>query len=174
MSMDGMRHPDRDPRLSRWLEAETRDEERAAEDALVSLFAALPRGRAPGGFADRVLARAAAAPPPWPLERAAFALLLLCGAALAATPVWIAAAWERLEPGAWIATGAELLVRLASGLAELAALGAVLVKAARWLSLAGATPEVLGFLALCALLAATAGRLLLPLLDERSAGHAQA
>lgn len=169
-----MRHPDPDPRLSRWLEAEAHDDERAAEDALVSLFAAMPRGKAPAGFAGRVLARAAAMPPPWPLERAALALLLLCAAALAATPVWIAAAWERLEPGAWIAAGVEVVVHLASALAELVAIGALAVKAARWLSLAGATPEVLGFLALCALLAATAGRLLVSLLDERSAGHAQA
>jgi hypothetical protein len=168
-----MRHRDTHPKLERWLAAEAHDDQWESEEALRELFATLPRSAAPAGFADRVMARAAA-PAPWPLERAALALLLLCGASLGAAQLWLAFAWERFEPQAWIAAGTGLFVRLATALGDLAAVGAVLVKAARWLALAGATPEVLAFLAGCALLAATAGRLLVSMLDERSAGHAQA
>ena len=166
------RHDDIDPRLSSWLEAEAREDDSRADDALRGLFATLPRGRAPMGFADRVMARAAA-PAPWPLERLAAALLLLCGAALAVTPLWLGALWERVEPQAAVSWLASLTVRAMAAVAELAPLGVALAKVARWLSLAGTTPEVLTFLAFCALLAATAGRLLVSVLDERSAGHAQ-
>jgi hypothetical protein len=167
-----MRHGIKDPRLTRWLEAEARRDEGTAEEALLGLVATLPRATAPAGFAARVMARAAA-PVPWPLERAALVLLLLCGAALAATPLWLGALWARFEPQALVATLDGVVARLGLLIGELVPLGIAFAKVARWLSLAGATPEVLGFLAFCALLAATAGRLLVSLLDERSAGHAQ-
>ena len=167
-----MRQGTTDPRLTRWLEAEARQDEARAEEALLGLVATLPRAKAPAGFAARVMARAAA-PAPWPLERAALVLLLLCGAALAATPLWLGAVWARFEPQAVIAGFDTLAARFGVAIGELVPLGIAFAKVARWLSLAGASPEVLTFLAFCALLATTAGRLLVSLLDERSAGHAQ-
>jgi hypothetical protein len=164
----------RDPRIARWLEAEAHDEDGQAEAALRDLFSALPRPGLPSAFADRVLARVAAEPAPWPLERAAACLLLLCGVALAGTRLWLPAVWTHFEPGSWIGAGADLLVGLAQALAALAPLWKGAVKVAEWVALAGASPQVLALLAACALLAATAGRMLLAVLEERSPGHAQA
>jgi hypothetical protein len=48
-----------DDRLSRWLEAELADDERAAEEALGALFAAAPRPAPRPGFAERVMLAAA-------------------------------------------------------------------------------------------------------------------
>ena len=166
------RHSDIDPRLSRWLEAEALQDERGADEALQGLFATLPRRPAPVGFADRVMARAAA-PAPWPLERLVLGLLLLCAAAVAVTPLWLGALWERTAPQVVVEWLAGLLVRAAVAIGDLAPIGVAFAKVARWLMLAGTTPEVLTFLAFCALLAATAGRLLMSVLEERSAGHAQ-
>ena len=176
-----MRQGPTEPRLTRWLDAESRGDERAAEAAFARLFAALPRPAAPAGFAERVLTRLeraaveeAARPAAWPLERAALWLLAACAAALALLPRWLPGAWDRLAPETWAGAMASLLVRAAHAVAALAPLWEGLTRVARWLALAAGSPQVLTAVALCALLAATAGRLLWGLLDERSAGHAHA
>jgi hypothetical protein len=164
---------DQDDLMTRWLAAEAGDEADDAERALSDLFGAMPRPAVPAGLADRVLARVAAEPAPWPLERAALSLLLLCGVALAATPLWLPLVWERLDPGGWIEAGVDLLVRGAQVVAALAPVWDAVAKVARWLSLAGASPQVLALLAASTLLAAGAGRLLVAfLVEERSSGHA--
>ena len=176
-----MRDSHTDPRLTRWLQAEARGEEAAAETAanaaLSPLFAALPRTAVPIGFADRVMARVAAAElakrASWPLERAALWLLAVCAAALSLLPRWLPGLLDRLNPETWIDGLADLLVRAAHAVAALAPLWEGLARIARWIALAAGSPQVVAAVALCALLAATAGRLLLGLLDERSAGHAQ-
>jgi len=167
-----------DPRFSRWLAAEAGGEEAAAEAAFARLFAALPPAAAPAGFADRVMARVAAEQASlvratWPLERAALWLLAACAAALSFLPSWLPSLWDRLDPATWAAGLATLLVRVAHAVATLAPLWEALSRVARWTALAAGSPQVVAAVALCALLAATAGRLLLGLLDERSSGHAQ-
>jgi hypothetical protein len=170
-----------DPRLSRWLQTEARGEEAAAEKAadaaLSQLFAALPRTAVPAGFADRIMARVAsgelAERAYWPLERAALWLLAVCAAALLLLPRWLPGLLDRLNPETWIDGLATLFVRAAHAVAALAQLWEGLASIARWIALVAGSPQVLAAVALCALLAATAGRLLLGLLDERSAGHAQ-
>src|SRR5438105_1858595 len=112
--------PKLDPTMRRWLRAEGRDEESPAELALAELFAALPRPVAPGGFGDRVLARLAMAPAPWPLERAALWLLLVCGAALTLLPRWLPAVGHWLAPESLVAGFATLLVAVAHWLATVA------------------------------------------------------
>jgi hypothetical protein len=164
----------RDPRLARWLDAEAGQDELQAETALCDLFATMPRGSLGPAFADRVLARIAAEPAPWPLERAAACLLLLCGVALAGTRLWLPLAWARFEPEAWIAAAVSLVVRLGQGIATLAPVWEATTKVVGWVALAGSSPQVLGLLAACALLATTASRLLFAVLDERSSGHARA
>ncbi|HEV8238033.1 MAG TPA: hypothetical protein VGS57_01540 [Thermoanaerobaculia bacterium] len=160
---------------NRWLDAEARGEEAAAERAFAQLFAALPRPAAPAGFADRVMARMAGelARPAWPLERAALWLLAVCAAALYLVPRWLPELWDRLAPETWIGGLATLLVRTAHAVAALLPLWEGFARVARWVALAAGSPQVLAAVALCALLAATAGRLLLGVLDERSASHAQ-
>jgi hypothetical protein len=168
------RYPD-DPTLFRWLAAEARDAEAAAEAAFAELFATLPPPVVPLGFADRVLQRVAAEAgrAPWPLERAALWLLAACAGALALLPRWLPRVWDRLAPETWVSALAELLVRLAHAVAALAPLWEGLARVARWAALAAGSPQVITAVALCALLAATAGRLLVGLLDERSSGHVQ-
>ncbi len=162
---------------TRWLDAEARGEERAAEAAFAELFAALPRPAVPAGFADRVMARMAAGGlverPAWPLERAALWLLAVCAAALSLLPRWLPGTWDRLAPETWAGGLATLLVRAAHAVAAFLPVWEGIVRVARWTALAAGSPQVLAAVALCALLAATAGRLLLGVLDERSAGHAQ-
>ena len=171
-----------DPNLTRWLDAESRGEDAAAEAAFARVFAALPRSGAPAGFADRVMARTAlrmtemagaAVERAWPLERAALWLLAVCAAAISLLPRWLPGLLDRLNPETWIDGLATLFVRAAHALAALAQLWEGLASIARWIALVAGSPQVLAAVALCALLAATAGRLLLGLLDERSAGHAQ-
>jgi hypothetical protein len=165
--------PHDDPRLLAWLEAEASDDAAGADEALRMLFAEMPRQRAPEGLVARVMAETAALPPPFPLERLAVGLLLLCAVALSVTPLWLGDLWERLSPQFVLAGLADGLVWFADAVAALAPLGLALVKAVSWLSAVGGTPEVLTFLASCVLLAGTAGRLLVSVLEERSAGHAQ-
>jgi hypothetical protein len=178
---DAMRDSHNDPNLTRWLDAESRGEEAAAEAAFARVFAALPRSGAPAGFADRVMARTAlrmtemagaAVERAWPLERAALWLLAVCAAALSLLPRWLPGLWDRLAPETWIGGLATLLVRAAHAVAALLQLWEGIAKVARWVALAAGSPQVLAAVALCTLLAATAGRLLLGVLDERSAGHA--
>ena len=167
---------DNNHHLTRWLDAEARGEEAAAERAFAELFAALPRPAAPAGFADRLLARMATgelARPAWPLERAALWLLAVCAAALYLLPRWLPEVWDRLAPETWIGGLATLLVRAAHAVAAVLPLWEGFARVARWVALAAGSPQVLAAVALCALLAATAGRLLLGVLDERSASHAQ-
>ena len=163
------------PLMHRWLDAESRGEEAAAEAAFARVFASLPRGAAPAGFADRVMARVASAAVEraWPLERAALWLLAVCAAALGLVPRWLPEVWDRLAPETWVGGLATLLVRAAHAVAALLPLWEGFARVARWVALAAGSPQVLAAVALCALLAATAGRLLLGVLDERSAGHAQ-
>ncbi len=176
-----MRDSHNDPRLTRWLQAEARGEEATAEKtadaALSQLFATLPRTAVPAGFADRIMARVAAGELAerayWPLERAALWLLAVCAAAISLLPRWLPGLLDRLNPETWIDGLATLFVRAAHAVAALAQLWEALAGIARWIALAAGSPQVLAAVALCALLAATAGRLLLGLLDERSAGHAQ-
>ena len=176
-----MRDSHNDPRLTRWLQAEARGEEAAAEKtadaALSQLFAVLPRTAVPIGFADRVMARVMAGElarrAAWPLERAALWLLAVCAAALSLLPRWLPGLLDRLNPETWIDGLATLFVRAAHAVAALAQRWEALAGIARWTALAAGSPQVLAAVALCALLAATAGRLLLGVLDERSAGHAQ-
>jgi len=164
--------------LGRWLDAESRAEDAAAEAAFARLFAALPRPAAPAGFADRVMIRmtemaaGTALERAWPLERAALWLLAVCAAALSLVPRWLPGTWELLAPETWVGGLATLLVRTAHAVAALLPLWEGIAKVARWVALAAGSPQVLAAVALCALLAATAGRLLLGVLDERSAGHA--
>jgi len=162
--------------LARWLDAEARGEEAAAERAFAELFAALPRPAAPAGFADRLLARMATgelARPAWPLERAALWLLAVCAAALSLLPRWLPEIWGLITPETWVGGLATLLVRSAHAVAALLPLWEGIAKVARWVALAAGSPQALAAVALCSLLAATAGRLLMGVLDERSAGHAQ-
>jgi hypothetical protein len=169
-------HTPRDPRLSRWLAAEARGEEGPAEAAFAELFAALPQPPVPAGFAGRVLARVAAEGalrPSWPLERAALWLFAACAAALAILPEWLPGVWDRLAPHSWVGGLAELLIGIAHAVAALAPLWEAFTRVARWTALAAGSPQVITAVALCALLAATAGRLLFGVLDERSSGHAQ-
>jgi hypothetical protein len=177
-----MRHQTQDPRLSRRLAAEQRGDEAGAERAFAELFAALPPPGLPSGFADAVLARVAAEGALagalgrraiWPLEQVALGLLAICAAALGLLPHWLPQLWDRLAPESWVGTITDLLVGVARGLAALAPLWESLVRVARWTLLAAGSPQVLAAVALCCLLAATAGRLLVVLLDERSSGHAQ-
>lgn len=173
-----MRHPNPDPRLSRWLAAEARGEEDQAEAACTELFAALPLPVVPAGFAGRVLARVAleaalGRQSSWPLERAALWLLAACAGALALLPSWLPGFWGVLAPATWVGGLADLLIRAAHAVAALAPLWEAFTRVARWMSLAAGSPQVVTAVALCALLAATAGRLLFGLLDERSSGHAQ-
>jgi hypothetical protein len=161
--------------LTRWLDAEARGEEAAAERAFAELFAALPRPAAPAGFADRLMARMATgelARPAWPLERAALWLLAVCAAALSLVPRWLPEIWSYLAPETWIGGLASLLVRAAHAVAALLPVWEGMLRVARWVALAAGSPQALATVALCTLLAATAGRLLLGVLDERSAGHA--
>lgn len=158
--------------VRRWLAAEAADDERYAEQALVDVFASLPPPRLPASFADRVVARLAAEPRPWPLEQAALSLLLLCGLSLAAAPFWLPALWQRVQPAGWVEVAVDLLVRLAQGIATLAPLWEGVARVARWLALAGQSPQVLSLLAASGLLAATSARLLFAFLtEERSPGH---
>lgn len=179
-----MRDSHNDPRLTPWLQAEACGEEAAAEKAadatLSQLFAALPRTAVPAGFADRIMLRVEqvaagelAERAYWPLERAALWLLAVCAAAISLLPRWLPGLLDRLNPETWIDGLATLFVRAAHAVAALAQLWEALAGIARWIALAAGSPQVLAAVALCALLAATAGRLLLGLLDERSAGHAQ-
>jgi hypothetical protein len=173
-----MRHETQDPRLSRWQAAELRGDEAAAERAFAELFAALPGPGLPAGFADRVLARVAAdgtlsQRSPWPLEQAALGLLAICAAALGLLPHWLPRLWDRLAPESWVGAATDLLVAAARGVATLAPLWEALLRVARWTLLAAGSPQALAAVALCCLLAASAGRLLVALLDERSSGHAQ-
>lgn len=165
--------PDRDPRLTRWVAAEAREDEGEAEAALRELFGTLPAPRLAPSFADRVMARVAAEPAPPPLERVAAWLLLACGLALAGTRLWLPLVWEHLSPEAWISAGAELVLRVAHLIAALASVWELAGRVAGWAAMAGSSPQVLTLLALCALLSTTAGRLLLAVLGERSSGHAQ-
>jgi hypothetical protein len=169
-----MRAAGPDPRIARWLEAEAREDEREAESALQDLFGTLPRPGLSPAFADRVLARVAAEPAPWPLEQAAACLLLLCGMALAATRLWLPVLWDHLSPETWFSAGAGLVVRLAQAIAALAPVWEAAGKVAGWAALAGSSPQVLALLATCGLLSTVAGHLLLTVLGERSSGHAQA
>ena len=162
--------------LRRWLDAEARGEDAAAERALAEAMAALPRPLLSAGFAERVLrqvALAPALPAPWRLERAALGLLVACAAALSALPLWLPRAWAWLSPERWIESVTTLLVGGARLLAHLAPLWEALVHIGAWTALALSAPPALLALALCGLLAAMAGRLLVSLLDERSSGHAQ-
>ncbi len=166
------------PRLRRWLSAEARGEEAAAEAAFAALFGSLPRPAVPAGFAERVLARVATeaallAPVPWRLERLALWLLAVCAGSLGLAPRWLPRAWELLAPQTWPSALAQALVHVARWVAALAPLWEGLARVVRWTALAAASPQALAAVALCGLLAATAGRFLLGLLDERSAGHAQ-
>ncbi|HXT51740.1 MAG TPA: hypothetical protein VN811_11895 [Thermoanaerobaculia bacterium] len=167
-----------DPHLTRWLDAESRGEEATAEAAFARVFAALPRPTAPAGFADRVMLRTAqmagaAVERAWPLEKAALWLLAVCAAALGLLPRWLPGVWNSLAPETWVGGLATLLVRVAHAVAALLPLWEGFAKVARWVALAAGSPQVLAAVALCTLLAATAGRLLLGVLDERSAGHVQ-
>src|SRR6185503_8379356 len=165
MKDDAMRDSHTDPHhpesLSRWLDAEARGEEAAAEAAFAQLFAALPRPAAPAGFADRVMARmaGAAVERAWPLERAALWLLAVCAAALSLLPRWLPGTWELLAPETWVGGLATLLVRTAHAVAALLPLWEGIVRVAGWVALAAGSPQVLAAVALGALLAATAGRL---------------
>lgn len=169
-----MRGTPPDPRIERWLSAEAREDGPEAETALRDLFGTLPAPRLAPSFADRVLARVAAEPAPWPLERAAACLLLLCGLALAGTRLWLPVVWRHVSLEDWISAGAALVLRLAHAVAALAPAWEAVEKVAGWAALAGSSPQVLALLALCALLSTTAGHLLLAVLGERSSGHAQA
>ena len=169
-----MRAPDPDPRIARWLVAEAREDEREAESALRELFGTLPGPRLAPSFADRVMARVAAEPAPWPLERAAACLLLLCGLALAGTRLWLPVVWEHLSVDGWVSAAATLVLWLARAVAAFAPLWEMAGKVAGWAALAGSSPQVLALLALCALLCSAAGHLLLAVLGERSSGHALA
>ena len=162
--------------LTSWLDAEAKGEEAAAERAFAELFAALPRPAAPAGFADRLMSRMASgelARPAWPLERAALWLLAVCAAAVALVPRWLPEIWDYVAPERWFGGLASLLVRAAHAVAALLPLWEGIAKVARWVALAAGSPQALAAVALCSLLAATAGRLLMGVLDERSAGHAQ-
>jgi hypothetical protein len=169
-----MRNP-RDPRISRWLAAEARGEETAADRALSELFGELPRPIVPEGFADRVMARVAveAARTGWRLEHVALGLLAACAGALALLPRWLPGLSSHLAPGAVVSALATLLVQLAHAVAALAPLWEGFVRVCGWVALTAASPQVLTAVALSTLLAAMAGRLLFALLDERSSGHAQ-
>lgn len=171
-----MRSHDNHHLTTRWLDAEARGEEAAAERAFAELFASLPRPAAPAGFADRLMARMVTgelARPAWPLERAALWLLAVCAAAIYLVPRWLPEIWGYVAPERWFGGLASLLVRAAHAVAALLPLGEGIVRVARWVALAAGSPQVLAAVALCTLLAATAGRLLMGVLDERSAGHAQ-
>ena len=80
---------------------------------------------------------------------------------------------DLLAPETWVGGLATLLVRAAHAVAALLPLWEGIAKVARWVALAAGSPQALAAVALCSLLAATAGRLLMGVLDERSAGHAQ-
>jgi len=165
----------RDPRnsLRQWLDAETSGDDATAERALGEAFRALPRPLLPAGFAARVMQKVAEQQAAWPLERAALWLLVTCAAALACVPLWLPGLWARVEPAAWIARGAELVVLLARGLATLAPVWEALLRVGHWTALALTAPPALLFVAFCGLLAASAARLLVSLLEERSSAHAQ-
>jgi hypothetical protein len=170
-----MPHVPPDPRISRWLAAEARGEETAADRALTHLFAELPRPIVPEGFADRVMARVAAdaARTGWKLEQVALGLLAACAGALVLLPRWLPGVASHLSSGALVSGLASLLVHLAHGVALLAPLWEGFVRVCGWVALTASSPQVLTAVALSTLLAAMAGRLLVALLDERSSGHAQ-
>jgi hypothetical protein len=170
-----MPHLHQDPRISRWLAAEARGEETAANRALTELFGELPRPIVPEGFADRVMARVAAdaARTGWRLEQVALGLLAACAGALLLLPRWLPGLAAHLSPGAIVGGLAALLVRLAHAVALLAPIWEGFVRVCGWVALTAASPQVLTAVALSTLLAAMAGRLLFALLDERSSGHAQ-
>jgi hypothetical protein len=170
-----MRHPDQDTPLRHWLDAESRDDDAAAEGALGALFvASLPRPGLPAGFAQRVLLRVASERVAWPLERAALWLLAACAAGLALLPLWLPRVLDGLAPETLVSHLAGGLVLGARALAAVAPFWEALQRVGHWVALASSAPPALLFIAVCGLLAASAGRLLASLLDaERSSGHAQ-
>lgn len=144
-----------------FLAAEAKADDAAAEAALRTLFAALPRTAPRAGFAERVLAVAGVAPPPASpvLRWAAVAAVLLAGLSLGALAPALWALARHLEPAGLVAAGVELLAT-GFGIVEVAApLWRLALALSRTAGALLAQPPVLALLLLAAASGAALHRL---------------
>ncbi|HVS00159.1 MAG TPA: hypothetical protein VMW27_26265 [Thermoanaerobaculia bacterium] len=159
-------HPSHDPKLLRWLAAESEDRADEAEEALFELFAALPPLSPPAGFADRVLARAVVAAPARAVRSARWMRwmvglgLLAIALSLVFVPGTLAALAGLWSFAEFFEAAVRSVVDASLWLTSALQIGQTVFTVGEALSLSLARPGMVGLVVVCLLIAAAALRFL--------------
>lgn len=164
--------------FERWLLAEKKGRDAQAEQALGTLFSALPETSPSAGFADRILLAVAVRRPaalPWWSRAAIAASLILAGLAAASGLPLAISLFQVLAPTDLIAAGIQGFVAMASRVDEVLSLWRLWAGIADTaLLVVTAPPVVLSLLTLTALSALTFRGLKRALVPPRSPHHVPA